>query len=317
MSMGVQPKWQPAVDALNTFIYDPESVGINVAFESFPLPPSDPQAAASIDCSGIGYSEPAVPMGPLPDNAQVITDYVVNSGLGPIGIGTPMESALKGATQYCAAYKQDTAANPEGLDCVVVLVTDGMPEILCAQDPGVVSDIAGTAYANSGIRTFAIGMDGADFTFLNMVGQKSNADCTPEDAEATWACDVSQTGGAGLVQALNAIRQTVTMKTRIEVKTQVVDCEWVIPEPPANQLFDRDKVNFQITTGVEQPVERLIKNVDSADQCEPGVEAWYYDKQFPEEPTKILVCPETCETIRAEERTRIDILLGCETLKID
>jgi hypothetical protein len=257
-------------------------------------------------------------MGPLPDNATVITDYVVNSQLAPVGIGTPMEAALNGATQYCAAYKQDTTANPEGLDCVVILVTDGMPEILCNQDVNAVSDIAGTAYASSGVRTFAIGMEGADFNFLNMVGQKSNADCTPDDAEATWACDVSQTGGAGLTAALNAIREMVTEYEVVEeVQRTIVECEWEIPEMAAGQLFNRDKVNFQFTTGVEQPVERLIKNVDSEADCVPGVEGWYYDKQFPEDPTRILVCPDTCEAIRAEEQARIDILLGCDTLKID
>jgi hypothetical protein len=198
----------------------------------------------------------------------------------------------------------------------VVLVTDGMPEILCNLDPVLVSDIAGEAYNNSGVRTFPIGMAGAEFNFLNMVGQKGNGDCTPDDGTATWACDVSQTGGAGLLQALNAIRETVTrMETRIEMRAQIVDCEWTIPEPPEGQLFDRDKVNFQFTTGVDAPVQRIVKRVDSLAQCAPGVEAWHYDNL--DEPTKILVCPETCEVVRAEEQARIDILLGCDTIKID
>lgn len=312
-------KWTPAINAIDQFINDPQSAGLDVALEVFPLDPNDPQAGviALGDCSGTGYNDPAVPMGPLPDNAAAISSFLSN--VTPAGMGTPMEGAVNGATQFCANFKQDTTANPEGEDCVVVLVTDGTPEnavVMCPTlDINVISDTAGAAYTNNGVRTFPIGMTGADFTFLNMVGEKSNADCTPDD-DATWACDVSQTGGAGLVEALNGIRETVThMETRTEMRSQIVDCEWVIPEMAPGQLFNPDKVNFQFTTGVDQPVERLIKRVDSEEQCQPGVEAWYYDNL--EEPTKILVCPDTCETIQAEEQARIDILLGCDTLKID
>jgi uncharacterized protein YegL len=317
-SLGVD-KWTPAVDAINTFVNDPKSAGIDVALETFPVDPADPQsAAATTDCSGIGYNDPAVPMGPLPDNAPAISNHI--GGVTPAGMGTPTEGAVNGATQYCANFMQDTTNNPDGEKCVVVLVTDGTPENFAIQCPNLdinfISDIAGTAYNDSGVRTFAIGMQGANFDFLNMVGQKSNADCTPADGEATWACDVSQTGGTGLLEALNSIRDTVTeFETVEQLEQKIVDCEWTIPEPPSGQLFNRDKVNFQFTTGVDQPVERLIKRVDSADECQPGVEAWYYDNL--DEPTKILVCDDTCEMIRAEEQARIDILLGCDTIKID
>lgn len=311
------PRWQPAVDAITAFINDPDSIGIDVAFETFPIPATDPQSAtASSDCSGIGYNEPAVPMGPLPDNAAVITNYLATSGVGPVGIGTPMEAALNGATQYCAAYKQDKKLNPKGEDCVVILVTDGTPEILCNLDPVLVSDIAGQARTDSAVKTFSIGMAGADFNFLNMVGQKGNGDCTPDDGDASWACDVSQSGGAGLLEALNAIRDTVThMETRTEIRTQIVDCEWTLPDPPARQVLDFTKVNFQVTTGVDNPVQRIIAQVDEAGDCEDVDEAWYYDNK--DEPTKILVCPNTCEMVRALEQSRIDILLGCDTIKID
>jgi hypothetical protein len=42
---------------------------------------------------------------------------------------------------------------------------------------------------------------------------------------------------------------------------------------------------------------------------------WHYDNM--EEPTRIIVCPQTCEVVRAAEQARIDILLGCESVVIE
>jgi hypothetical protein len=299
------PKWQYAFDAIQAFVNDPESNWVSVTIQIFPLPGT----ISAIDCSGAGYDVPAVPMGALPGNASAITSYL--STAAPIGIGTPIEAALNGAVNYCSAFKQDTSANPEGLNCVVVFVSDGAPNG-CSGNFELISEIAGAAYTNNGVRTFAIGMQGADFDLLNMIGQKGEGDCTPSDSN-TWACDV--TAGSNFLEALELIRDTVIrMETKIETRTQVVDCEWVIPEPPEGQSFDRDMVNFQITSGVNGDT-RLVPRVDSADRCASVSEGWHYDNM--EEPTRIIVCPQTCEVVRAAEQARIDILLGCESVVIE
>jgi hypothetical protein len=42
---------------------------------------------------------------------------------------------------------------------------------------------------------------------------------------------------------------------------------------------------------------------------------WHYDD--PEEPSRIVACAETCETIQSTAGARVDILLGCATVPLE
>jgi hypothetical protein len=165
------------------------------------------------------------------------------------------------------------------------------------------------------VRTFAVGLQGADFALLDEIARMGGAvDC--DDADDTrFSCDVSG-GPAELADALTKIREVVT---RVETRTETIQtieetplpCEWEIPEPPANESFDREKVNVRLTGS--QLGESTLGLVDSSERC--AAMGWHYDD--PEEPTRIVACAETCETIQSTAGARVDILLGCATVPLE
>ncbi len=311
-------KWDVAVAAINTFVNDPMSADLDIALQYFPIPGGD--------CAGAGFSTPEVPMGLLPGNAAAISASLAQHFPGAGGGGgffgggsggTPIEGALRGVTAYCAQYKQDPALNPEGKNCVAVLVTDGLPNG-CNGDWGVLTGIAADAYNNQGVMTFAIGMDGADFNLLDQIAQAGNADCTPDPADLTWSCNVS-TGGMTFLDALNLIREVSTELRTVtqmvpQIEIQKLECEWEIPEPPADEAFNRDKVNVEFSPTGQDADKQIFGRVDSADQCGSNL-GWYYDD--PDDPTRIIACEQACSLIEASETGKLNILLGCGTVVIE
>jgi hypothetical protein len=298
-------KWIVANDSISTFVNDPNSAGISAALGYFPI--------IGADCSGAHYENPAVPMGPLPDNAAAISGSLALAF--SFGGTTPTEPALIGATNYCAKYKQDPVANPEGQDCVVIFITDGLPED-CNTSSSHIAGIAADAYNNHGVTTFAIGMSGADFTMLNELAEAGQGphDCHPDDP-LLYACNVSLPDMT-LLQALELIRSYI-VKEEIEIvyetvyETEVLDCEWEIPEPPANEVFDKDKVNVEFSATGQEADKITIPRAENAEACANNV-AW----QYSDDGKSIVACPPACSMIQAAELGTIDIVLGCEVIVI-
>jgi hypothetical protein len=300
-------KWLVALDAVTSFVNDAASTNVDIALQYFPL--------LFADCgTGIGYNTPEVAIGRLPDNAKNITNSLGCHIPGIGGTYTPIEGALRGMTDYCIWYKGDKTANPTGEDCVGVIITDGLPT-MCNRDANALIDIAARAYTDHKVRTFTIGMMGADFGLLESIAQVGNGDCTP-GADPSWTCDVS-TGKMTFLDALNAIRGSVTtMKTRTEMQTKLVtkklDCNWAIPQPPQGETFDKDRVNVQYSaTGMPSGLITWGR-VDYPIQCGDTKKSWYYDQLS--NPSKIVACPKTCEEIKASDKGKINLTFGCKTV---
>jgi Mg-chelatase subunit ChlD len=299
LSMGTSNLWDPAVSALNAFLNDAASGGMDVAIQYFPSDGS---------CSdGSGYSTPDVGIGRLPDHAQAIIDSLGDHA--PTGLGTPIEGALRGVTEFCKQFQTDNSDEK----CVAVLVTDGKPELSlgCSSDHNTLAGIAGAAHT-AGVTTFAVGLQGADFSLLDQIAMQGGApDC---DDGSAYACDVSS-GAGKLVDALAKIRDTVTVvETHTETQTEVQDmplpCEWQIPEPPKGQNFDRDKVNVHLTA---PGTDLSFGKVASEASCK--AKGWHYDD--PSAPTRIVACPQTCDLIQSTPQAEIQILLGCAAMLLE
>jgi len=55
----------------------------------------------------------------------------------------------------------------------------------------------------------------------------------------------------------------------------------------------------------------VIPQVASASQC--GADGgWYYDN--PAAPTKVLLCPASCDLVTSVNQAAIEIVLGCQTI---
>ncbi|HEX5660838.1 MAG TPA: vWA domain-containing protein [Polyangiales bacterium] len=287
--------WTPARTAIKSFVNDSGSAGIDVALQYFPI--------SGGECGGGGYSTPSVALGRLPARAAGIASSL--DGQSASGFGTPMEGALKGATAFCKTFQAAHADEK----CIAVLVTDGRPQISCEQDDDAIVAIAKDAWDKSGVRTFAVGLQGADFTLLDRIAKAGNAaDC--DTTKNAWACDVS--GGADkLSVALGKIRdsvKTVTTKTELVTKTteRPLECQWVMPTPAAGETLDKERVNVTLNGSAGSlPLGR----VPSADKCQDA--AWYFDNN--DAPTQIVACPSTCDAIKATTYSDVKILLGCET----
>jgi hypothetical protein len=322
---GGAPKlWNPAVNAIKSFVNSTDSAGLGVGLQYFPI--------SSGSCStGNGYKTPAVAVKTLPEAAAGISqslDAHYPDSAHNVPIGTPIEGALRGATEFCKAYQ---AAHSDE-QCVAVLVTDGKPEYAsgCEESTTKLAKIAEDA-KTAGVTTFAVGLQGASFTLLDEIAKKGGApDCV---ANATrYACDVSS-GADALFDALNLIREkVVTTETHTETKTvthevvhtvthtvvhtevrqevtnEQVPCEWTIPESSEDQPFDQNKVNIRFTSGDQQST--TFVHVGSKDACVDN--AWYYDNE--EQPTRFIACDQTCARIEGDPDAQIDILLGCATL---
>jgi hypothetical protein len=325
-------KWEEARSALTSFVENPASEGIDVAIQYFH--PAGGTGLEADECDGVSHATPAVPMGPLPGQANAIVSSLQST---KTALNTPTKGALTGATNYCATFQ----SNHPDEKCVVILVTDGEPHgcglsAMCTTTTGaggsgarpggggaaecvdpksasVLTPIAAAGLAK-GVVTFTVGMAGVSkdgFALLNQIAIAGGSDCTP-GASGNEACDVSTSGAAGLLAALNAIRDSVTVvetHTETVTTTEIVPlpCEWMLPEPPKDQKFDPLRINVNIVDAETVPA----LYVPSADECEHASgPAWYYDN--PEAPKKMYVCPATCELLTATPTASVQVLLGCK-----
>lgn len=87
-------------------------------------------------------------------------------------------------------------------------------------------------------------------------------------------------------------------------------CSYQIPPPPAGESFDRDRVNveFEDADGTTLSIGR----VESEAACAGVEHGWYYDD--PIDPSRIHVCPQTCDTIQSFDAGKVAIKFGCETI---
>ena len=276
MNTGSPRRWDQATQALTLFSNDPMSTGLKVAIQSF---------NGDGPCDGSIYNTPAVTMGELPGNAPNITTWL---GSVPPNGATPTQGALLGLTSFTGTY---AAATP-GEKTVGLLVTDGLPT-RCDGSGSTLSGIAQSAQ-NAGVLIFTMGMSGADFGLLDQIAS----------AGGTGSAFDASAGPDAFLQALEAIRGIA------------LQCEYSMPESTTGEVVDRSKINVEFTPSglvdgggtTPQPVGK----VDSEAACAGVPWGWYYDDDM--NPTKILLCPQTCDTARQDPQGKVSIILGCSSL---
>jgi uncharacterized protein YegL len=303
--------WAAVTAAIKGFVSNsPATDGIGVGLQYFPLITAGDPCMACTDmaccqtcgassitcingvcsCSGGGvscevadYEAPEVEIQPLPGVKAAIEASL--DAHQPSG-GTPTRPALEGAMQHAQAW----AAMPANADhkVIVVLATDGEPTGCDANDIGDVVAVAQSGLPE--ILTFVIGV-GSELVALNQVAA----------AGGTGQALMVDTGGnveQQFVDAMNAIQDQAA-----------IQCEFLIPEPGDNETLDFDKVNVVFTPSGQAATTLLY--VGDVSQCDPQTGGWYYDDASA--PTKILVCPQTCDALEADMAPEVDILLGCDT----
>jgi len=147
--------WTGAISGLNSFFYDPDSSGTVVGLNSFGVDGAPDQCVPSL------YDPPQVALGELPGHATTL----LNALFGQIpGGGTPTHPALQGTLTFAVAHQ---SGNP-GHVVIVVLVTDGDPSE-CDTSIAAIAGLASSAFNSNGIRTYVVGLPGANQSSLDQI----------------------------------------------------------------------------------------------------------------------------------------------------
>jgi hypothetical protein len=90
----------------------------------------------------------------------------------------------------------------------------------------------------------------------------------------------------------------------------VETCTWPVPEAEtAGTVVDQDSLNVRYVTQAGFGV--LLGRVDEGADCASVDQGYYYDD--PEQPTSIIACEATCDTLTATAPTTVEALFGCKT----
>ena len=310
-SMGDSGKWTNVTLAFKTFLNAPESDGIGVSIQYFPIPPP-PGAiytgtcndnaicgiygpcmpgfkkcsgafALDTSCDVADYSQPEVQVGELPDHAPAIIASI--DAHDPQGDATPTRPAFDGVANYATAWAVDHPAHLT----YIVFATDGEPTG-CTYAGGIdetADTAAAAANGNPSVKTFVIGV-GTELGALNAIaasGQTGSA----------YLVDTGANVADQFVKALNEIRAAGACKFQIPV--------------PQGGVPDFDLVNVAYNDPPNEP--EPIKYVADEASCDPTTGGWHYDDA--NNPKMIVLCGDTCDEVMLGDGS-IDVLLGCERI---
>lgn len=284
---GCACSWGNSTMALNAFVNDPMSAGLDVGLSFF-------GGQDKTVCDGSDCGQAVVPIEPIAMAAQPIAQAMNANTPNPANI-TPLECGLRGMINACLLY---TSQSPIGEECVAVLVTDGN-----TMDPtpcdGTVSDLVQIVADghSKGVNTYTLGLQGSDPNFLDQIAQ----------AGGTMAHIDASGGVQQFVSALNSIRQRITIKMPLP-------CTWKIPPPPSGTTFDPNKVNVQyIPPG---GAVQSFGHVNSEADCARATgDAWYYDNAGdPTKATQVIACSNTCNGTLHDAVGEVDVAFGCDTI---
>ena len=222
-------------------------------------------------CEGAGYKAPLVPMKALPDG----TTFAQAIDAQDLVDNTPTLPALKGAIQYA----RDIQAG--GQKAAVVLVTDGEPNHCQSSVDSVATEAAAAA---ADVKTYIIGVGDA-LSNLNKIAAAGG------------------TGQAILVSTSSSTTISDSFKAALgTIASQALSCDYKIPAPPNGQSIDPNKVNVRYSaTGGAGTTLTYSAN------C--ATDGWHYDSASG--PSKIILCPSTCDRVMKDKGAKIDVFFGC------
>lgn len=273
------PKLALLKSGLTSFLGASDSADLGVAGQRFPI------GGLNETCEPSDYAAPAVPWAILPDGA--LAGWI--DGLSAEGY-TPSVPALQGAVDACKARM---GAEP-GRKCAVVFVSDGEPEGNCPpasiSAEGPLGDIAADAYAND-IPVFAVSFYG-----ISSVGQKI-------------LITIAQEGGTQVPFAIKeGSVEDDFVEALAEARGTALGCEYVMP------TTDEGTVNPNLVRVAYTPggatEDQTIPRKTTEGEC-GGSGGWFYDDN--DAPTKLVMCPATCDVMRSDSTGKVDILLGCSS----
>lgn len=250
-----------------------------------------------LDCSPERYANPAIPIGPISEQADAVTVQLAGRQLAGV---TPTAPALTGALEHARSWAE---THPDER-VVVLLATDGLPtpcsgpnggdEVLLEQALAETEQAAaGALAAATSIPTYVIGVFGDDRTAANL------------DRLAA----AGGTSRARIVDATGNVQEQFLTALQ-EVRAAALRCDFALPAPNGPVNYRSASVSLQ---GGQSPGE--LAYVGSAAGCDSGT-GWYYDAdpEGPQAPRSVSLCPLSCEQVRQGAASSVSLQLGCATI---
>ena len=176
-------KWCHAVNALSGYFNSQSATGNAAALQFFPVV----NHTKTMCTTGATYDTPALPTG-TPAYTTLPTksfDSLLNATTDNTPCVTPTEGAIRGLTTFTAANRRG------GRVTIGMLVTDGDP-VSCDTNLTDLSNLLQAHYTSTTIRTYVIGMTGANDANLEQIAQGGNAPLHPDTVGTlTGACGTS------------------------------------------------------------------------------------------------------------------------------
>ncbi len=281
-SMDFEGKWTAVKAAVEMFVTNKRFHGLGVGLQYFP---------ARRLCDTNEYSKPQVPMGVVPD----VTSGVLSAlDAKRMYEGTPMVPAMQGSMDYLVNWNK---LHPDHR-VILVLATDGIPDESCQinDDSGMPNTLANvSSIAKSGaeagppILTFVIGV-GSELKALN---------------------EIAKAGGTETAQLVNTSSQSFSrdfLTALSNIRRMAVPCEYTVPAQSNGPDIDPTMVNVSY-----KPIDKQASDfryVGDAKQCDKAPrDGWYYDS--PTKPSKVILCPQTCEFVKDQEEGQVGVVFGC------
>lgn len=245
----------------------------------------------------------------VPDvDVQALSGPQLNALILNLQAVTPKGSTpIIGATMSAYSFLSANGASFVG-NKFVVLLTDGAET--CDSTPGIKDFLVGKAAdANSvGIRTFVLGAPGSEpeRAFLSQIAFAGGTASSPTCDHSGSAADV---GDCHMDMTLPGMNFATELQNNLEaISGEALSCEFDVPQPgPGEPPIDYNKVNVIYTDGDGN--EETLPQDTTVDCSDPTNKGW----QYSDDKTKIYLCGEACENVKADNQASIAIQLGCVT----
>jgi hypothetical protein len=293
-------RWTAVRTAMEAFFTSSSAAGLGVGigyFGNVPVSSGQP-----VSCDPAVYEVPDVEIGALPGNAQALIDSLLRHGPSTT---TPTPPALAGALNHAIAWRDST-----GRPTVVLLVTDGQPNDCGAPGllgpmmatPQDVAFIANAGLTGANMRTYVIGIVGDGAASCELDPNPPNvADldlvANSGGTERAFIVDATQNVSDQFLQKLNEVRTSAQLP-----------CDFLLPT--ASTEVDINQVNLTYAPPGSPDAQRVYYAQDPS-VCDPAQGGWYYDD--PAAPTRIVLCPATCNVVSSQQGGRVSVVLGCPT----
>lgn len=270
--------WAGSTAALRDFLEDPASAGISAGMVYFPT------IKENFDdtCDHQLYAVLDVPIAELPGNAFALTNSMPADA---IGSPSPLYAGLRGALQTAVARQELFPKHK----VIVVMASDGGYNA-CGEGLASITAWPEAAQDYNGVETYTIAVESSaniNFDALNAIAAAGGT---------TALYDASN---------IDAFAEKIA-----EIRDTALGCDFNIPDAPPNVMLAWDKVNFTYTPGgVGTPL--TLPHADDLADCGDGP-GWYYDNNVM--PTKIIVCPASCDTIKNDMSAEVEVAFGCASV---